>query len=255
MSVTNPLNKAEIDAAAMKAVEDMDISMFSTGDVVNMILQRAQIIFDVDRGGQLIRAWSDGDAQPLVEVAEARPELLIRRTLAAIYQEFDETLPTLRAIDPERIADIGCGYGFFDVFAARELGCDIVLIDIEENENRHFGYKMSGSAYSNLGVAREFALANGVKKAAVTTINPKAQDLAAVKPVDLAVSFMSCGFHYPVNTYMDFFRDGVTADGHLIIDLRAAREEEQSRTLSEIGKLDILWAREALVCVHVKKSG
>lgn len=255
MSVTNPLNKAAIDEAAMKAVEDMDISMFSTGDVVNMILQRAQIIFDVDKGGQLIRAWSDGDPQPLVDVAEGRPELLIRRTLAAIYQEYQAMLPTLRAIDPDRIADIGCGYGFFDVFAARELGCDVVLIDIEENENRHFGYRMSGSAYSNLGVAAEFARANGVKKKALKTINPKNEDLTKVPPVDLAVSFMSCGFHYPVNTYMDYFRDGVTEDGQLIIDLRAAREEEQTRTLSELGKVDVLWSREALVCVNVKKGG
>lgn len=255
MSVTNPLNKAEIDAAAMKAVGDMDISMFSTGDVVNMILQRAQIIYDVKKGGALIRAWCDGDPQPLVDVAEARPDLLIRRTLAAIYQEYQEMLPILRKIDPARIADIGCGYGFFDVFAARELGCDIVLIDIEENENRHFGYRMSGSAYSNLGVAKEFALANGVKKKAVTIINPNNEDLTKVKPVDLAVSFMSCGFHYPVNTYMDYFRDGVTADGHLIIDLRAARHEEQVETLSQLGALDVLWSRAALVCVHVEKQG
>ncbi|MEM9582578.1 MAG: class I SAM-dependent methyltransferase [Pseudomonadota bacterium] len=254
MSATNALNKQAIPQEHMDAVAQMDISMFSVGDVVNMILQRAQVIFDVPKGGKLIRAWTEGNEEPLLAVAQDRPDLLMRRTLAAIHMEYREMLPTLKQIGPKRIADIGCGYGFFDVFAAQELGCEIVLIDIEETENRHFGFKKSGAAYSNLAVAKAFALANGVAEASVTTINPDKEDLDDVPDVDLAMSFMSCGFHYPVTTYMDYFHDGVAARGHLILDLRAPRADPQIAELSELGQVETLVERDALKCVLVKKG-
>ncbi len=254
MSATNSLNKQAIPQEHMDAVADMDISMFSVGDVVNMILQRAQVIFDVPKGGQLIRAWTQGDEAPLLAVAEARPELLMQRTLAAIHMEYREMLPTLKKINPKRLSDIGCGYGFFDVFAARDLGCHIVLIDIEETENRHFGFKKSGAAYSNLAVAKEFALANGIDADAVTTVNPNKQDLDDAPAVDLTMSFMSCGFHYPVNTYMDYFHDGVTAEGHLILDLRAPRADPQIADLAQLGRVETLVERDALKCVLVTKG-
>lgn len=254
MSATNALNKQAIPQEHLDAVADMDVSMFSTGDVVNMILQRAQIIFDVRKGGQLIRAWTEGDEKPLLDVAEARPDLLMRRTLAAIHMEYQEMLPLLKKFGPSRIADIGCGYGFFDVFAAKDLGCHIVLIDIEETENRHFGFKKSGAAYSNLAVAKAFAVANGVAESSVTIVNPNQQDLDDLPDVDVAMSFMSCGFHYPVSTYMNFFNDGVTADGHLILDLRAPRAPAQIEELSQLGHVEIIIERDALQCVHVSKA-
>lgn len=254
MSATNPLNKKAISDELILAVAPMDISMFGLGDVINMILQRAQVIYDVERGGQLIRAWVDGDEGPLREVAEARHEVLIRRTLASILDEYNRYAPVLRDIAPKRLADIGCGYGFFDVFAARDLDAHVVLIDIEESENRHFGFKKEGAAYSNLSVAKDFALANGVAKDQVTTINPRSEDLTTLDPVDVAMSFMSCGFHYPVETYMDYFRDGVTEMGSVILDLRRARADAQSETLSVLGVVETLEETEALRCVHVRKG-
>lgn len=232
----------------------LDVSMFDNNDLLNMILQRSAILHDVPRSGALIKQWSAGDAGPLEAVIEEKGSVLAERVLDEIFQEYQQYQPLLKKIGPKKIADIGCGYGVFDVFAAREFGSEIVLIDLETNKRRHFGFRGHGSAYSDLDRAREFAEANGVPAKTIHLVNPKKDDLTAVGNVDLAVSFISCGFHYPVGTYMDFFRDGVTGDGHIVLDLRAGRADEQSQELAALGAVDVLAERDGVKTVHVCKG-
>jgi hypothetical protein len=177
------------------------------------------------------------------------------RCAAVIHAEYKALKPVLDAIKPRRIADIGCGYAMFDLFAARDYKADLMLIDLESNERRHFGFQEQGAAYSSLSVAKAFLTDNGIKATKVATFNPETAQFDDAKPVDLAVSFLSCGFHYPIGTYLPFFRSTVTARGAIIVDLRAASADEQIKDLQSLGTIVDLDAPPKARRVHVSKTG
>lgn len=222
------------------AIASLDLSVFSDDDLLNILLQRSEVLGDQRRPGRIIRAWTDGDEGPIRDTIARMGEVIARRTAAFIYCEFLALKPTLEELSPKHIADIGCGYAFFDLFAAKALDCDITLIDIETNDHRHFGYKQEGAAYTNLSRARALLTMNGLASDRVTTINPEKSDLTAAAKVDLAVSFVSCGYHYPLNTYADFFRNGVKDDGAVILDIRRRTAKNQTPELEAIGETSFI---------------
>ncbi|MDZ4137159.1 MAG: class I SAM-dependent methyltransferase, partial [Paracoccaceae bacterium] len=162
---------------------------------------------------------------------------IARRAAGVIHAEYRALLPLLRELAPKRVADIGCGYAFFDLFVARDPGAALVLIDLENNEHRHFGFNPEGAAYSSLATAKALLVANGVSARKITTLNPRETAPENVKPVDLAVSFLSCGFHYPVDAYLPFLDKALAPGGAAIFDLRGSTAAEQSAQLSRFGTL------------------
>jgi len=229
-----------IDIAAQAArpeIAALDLSMFTRADLVNLILQRSEVMYDIPRSGQIIRAWNAGDDGPVTRVADDKGDALARRAAGVILAEYEALRPTLQDLSPTRIADIGCGYAFFGLFAARDLGASVVLIDLESNDRRHFGFRAEGAAYSSLSQARALLTANGIADDRVATVNPATQPVDESGPVDLAVSFLSCGFHYPVGTYLPYFRACVAPEGAIILDLRAATAAEQADALAPLGAL------------------
>lgn len=220
--------------------DTLQFGAFARDDLANLIVQRSEVLHDLPQGGQVIRAWSDGNAVPLLAQVDRLGAEIARRAAAVIHAEYTALRPLLARLQPRRIADIGCGYGLFDLFVARDLGAALLLIDLESNERRQFGFAEEGAAYSSLAVARAFLEANGVAPEAIQTLNPATDDPVSAGPVDLAVSFLSCGFHYPIETYLDYFDRAVAPDGAVIVDLRLANAEPQARALARLGALSDL---------------
>lgn len=223
----------------------LDVSMFDRNDQINFILQRSEILWDIKRGGKVIRAWMAGDAGPIEDQADRLGSELARRAAAVIHAEYKAMKPTLARLPLGRVADIGCGYGFLDLFIARDFGSELLLIDLEQNEHRHFGYKGEGAAYSALGVARRMLEANGVPAGAIRCLNPRAEDVCDAGPVDLALSILSCGFHYPVTSYLPFFRKNIAQGGHILLDLREGSAAAQLGELAPLGQVEQLDSPQA----------
>ncbi|MEM8850358.1 MAG: class I SAM-dependent methyltransferase [Pseudomonadota bacterium] len=229
-----------VDAASTARIRDLEVGAFSEKDVVNLILQRSEILRDRPRSGRLIRAWVNGDEAPLRAVVDEMGEELIRRAAAIIWLEYEEIKPVLDDLAPKAVADIGCGYALFDLFLWQDHGARLLLIDLETSDERHFGFDETGAAYTSLTVAARFLADNGVAAESIACRNPEVVDLSQDAPVDLAVSFVSCGFHYPVDTYADFFASGVTPDGAVILDLRARKAAEAMALLEGMGAVSTL---------------
>jgi len=233
----------------------LELSAFSHRDLVNLALQRSPVLSGLDRKpGEIIRAWEAGDDGPLEAAAAELGPTIARRAAALIRSEFEAVAPVISAGAPARIGDIGCGYGIFDLFAARATGADLVLIDIETNDRRHFGFAAQGAGYAKLSVARTFLECNGIACTRIETANPAEGGLDAVAPVDLAVSFLSCGFHYPVSAYLPFFRDGVTPGGLVLLDLRRRKAADQTVALQALGAVRELGGGTKVVRVALKRS-
>lgn len=240
--------------AADKAITGLDLTCFDKGDYLNLILQRSEVMFDLPKSGRIIKAWNDGDNAPIARVVDDMGDAIARRAAGVIHAEYRAIAPLLRELKLKRIADIGCGYAFFDLFAAKDLKSEVVLIDLEENEHRHFGFKSEGAAYSSLARARQLLESNGVAAKKIETLNPRETAPETIKPVDLAVSFLSCGFHYPVDLYLDFLDRALKPGGAAIFDLRERTADEQAAKLARFGTLTDLDAPPKARRVLLRKA-
>ena len=223
--------------AADDRIAALDLSCLDRDDLVNLILQRSEVMFDRPKSGRVIKAWQEGDDAPIQAVVDAMGETIARRAAGVIHAEYKSIKGLLQALAPKRLADIGCGYGLFDLFAAQDLNCTVLLIDIEENTHRHFGFNTEGAAYSSLSRAKGLLKANGVKADRIETLNPMTKPAETAKSVDLVVSFLSCGFHYPVDMYLPFLEKVLRPGGAAIFDLRRSTAKVQAEKLEKFGTL------------------
>lgn len=226
---------------AMAAMDDPDIvnlttTALSNDDVLNLILQRSEIIRDQPRYNSYIRAWLNGNHTPILNLIDTiGRDTLVRRAAAYILLEFRQLQHIFEDKAPKNIADIGCGYAFFDLFLAKKYGSELALIDLESNGARHFGFQEQGAAYSSLVNAAKLLTDNGVKKNSIKTYNPEKDDLREITKLDYAFSFISCGFHYPWTTYAKFFHQNVAEDGRIILDVRNKELKSHVQQMSDMG--------------------
>ncbi|MCF6232605.1 MAG: hypothetical protein L3J36_05835 [Rhodobacteraceae bacterium] len=239
---------------SMLDISKFDYSMFDDQDLLNFILQRSEILVDVPKPGRLIKAWSDGSTAGLDAIVTNHGAILAERATRVIGTEFDALMPVLETIPNKSIADIGCGYAIFDLFMHQAFQSRLVLIDLEENDQKHFGYTDEGSAYSKLSKAVEFLTKNSVDANSVERLNPSKNDIMSVDSVDIAVSFLACGFHFPVDVYLEFFGQKVNSGGHIFLDLRRSSFDEQANKLRKIGELSVLQEIGKQIRVMVKRA-
>lgn len=203
----------------------LDISMFGRADLVNLFYQRTY-----DETAAMQARLADTPDGPAFDALRAE---MVGFVMARIEENLTAIAPVFDRVRPKSLADIGCGYAFIDLLIYRRYGCRLVLIDIEKTDEVYFRYREKGAGYSNLATARAFLTANGVPDRAITTINPGRQDLARAPRVDMAMSLLSCGFHYPVSTYIDFIGSHVTKA--LVMDVRRRNGIEGRETIDGWG--------------------
>ncbi|HEY0606233.1 MAG TPA: class I SAM-dependent methyltransferase, partial [Herpetosiphonaceae bacterium] len=135
---------------------------------------------------------------------------------------------TFRQYLPERcnaVLDIGCGVAGIDAFIARHYpGRDLrfFLLDKSEVEqNVFYLFKSQGAFYNSLAVARTLLTDNGIPPECVQLVEANDRNEINIdSQVDLVLSLISWGFHYPVATYLDRVRELLSDDGVLILDVR-----------------------------------
>lgn len=235
--------------------EQLDVTMFDEPDLLNFILQRSEILFDIPRAGRMIRDWSNGSTGALDTVVAEKGRVLAQRAIATIGAEFEKLRPVLDTIPNKSVADIGCGYAVFDLYLARAYNSKLTLIDLEANDHRHFGFESEGAAYSDLDTAVRFLESNGVAAKSIQKMNPEKADIMSLEPVDLALSFLACGFHFPIDGYLDFFAQKVKPGGHILLDLRKKTFQEQCSKLDDLGEVTILDDAQKYARVLVKRAG
>ncbi|HHI69991.1 MAG TPA: class I SAM-dependent methyltransferase [Rhodobacteraceae bacterium] len=230
-------------------IETVDFSMFDDVDVANLILQRSEV-GDV---GQEIRDWLNGNDAPLQKYAQENRNDVLAQALEVARRECEFFVEAIDDQNPESIADIGCGYAFADLFLYHRYNADITLIDIEESKDRHFGFEKSGSGYASLDKAFKFLTSNGVPKEKIRLVNPKKENVADIGCFDLAISLASCGFHYPVTTYSDFFSQQISKDGAIVLDIR--KGSGGIGLMKEFGEVEVLAKHQKYSTVVAKKGG
>lgn len=123
------------------------------------------------------------------------------------------------------VLDIGCGVAGIDVFINshyHDFPPTFYLLDKTKIEkNVYYGFKEKGAFYNSLEIAKNLLKKNGVSSSSIMPI--EATDDNAINidsEIDLAISLISWGFHYPVETYLNSVYSLLSKGGTIIIDIR-----------------------------------
>lgn len=134
---------------------------------------------------------------------------------------------------PERILEIGCGLGRMSIFLNRKHPgtTRYYLADTSEisEKNNMYGWN-PGTWYNDLSLTKEFCDLNGLTNYEI--IDLRKEELGELKNIDLVYSFMSVGFHYPLEEYFDVLKSVLNENGTMIFGVRRG-QYENSPILSE----------------------
>lgn len=127
------------------------------------------------------------------------------------------------------VIDVGGGIGGMLLGIWRRYHAtltDLYLVDRTEVSPTYYtGYRKEAAFYNSMAVAREFLHVNGVPDEVVHLVDT-AQDSFPAGPVQLIISTVAWGFHFPVETYIDAACDALTPNGAIILNVRKGTEGE-----------------------------
>ncbi|XWV24938.1 hypothetical protein QJ856_gp0843 [Tupanvirus deep ocean] len=148
-----------------------------------------------------------------------------------------EIINTFLTKTPKTVLDIGCGLGIYDLALHDFYKTNIkfYLLDKtttpEEEKKVFYGHREVAAFYNNLDYTEEFLSINGINKENINCITVE-DDIEITKNflkqnlsnIDLVISIISWGFHYPIKTYLDTVHDILSDDGLLCLHCRNINE-------------------------------
>ncbi len=226
-------DRAEVDLlASLEDLAQLSLNYGSISDEDCMLLgyQRTK---QISRRSRL--QWEQGNQSVLADEVKTRKQSIIEGAFLEIYQEYIPFKQALGSKDITQVCDIGCGQGINDVFLARDFQPKFTLVDIEESPDMYHNWADSGSGYASLDAATSLLTANGVTTTDVVAINPTKDTIPVpANGFDLLTSFYSCGFHYPIDDYLDLMSKTIENGGYVCLDIRKRYLRKNTAALSQI---------------------
>jgi SAM-dependent methyltransferase len=128
-------------------------------------------------------------------------------------------------LDVNAILDIGCGVAGIDILLHRHYGeashIHYYLLDRTEVSDRVFyGYKPEAAFCNSLQVAEALLASNGIQSECIKTLPVSSDYCFEAGEVDLVISLLSWGSHYPIPMYLENVSQCLKPGGVLIVDVR-----------------------------------
>lgn len=131
---------------------------------------------------------------------------------------------------PKRILDIGCGYAFESEMFQKKYQTDLYLLDstidntIDIQRQTNYGPANQFSFYNTVNTLTESYNQRNMNYMFIDSNNI---NLENTLKFDVIYSFLSCGFHYPADTYKQFITKHSDKKTIIILDLRKKYLTEQ----------------------------
>ena len=131
---------------------------------------------------------------------------------------------------PRNILDIGCGMAFESEIFQSKYNSNLYLLDgdfessINATRDRKFGTADSMAFYTKIDSLKSSFDKRNLKYNFVDANNIQ---LPPDLKFDLVYSNVSCGYHYPLSTYLELLKMHTTKDSILIFDINSSRINEQ----------------------------
>lgn len=121
---------------------------------------------------------------------------------------------------PKRILDIGCGFAYESQWFQKKYGCELYLLEGNINDNKReikYGSVEDFKFYNKTFELRSHWTSQGITYNFVDANYPYIQENIVF---DVVYSFLSCGYHYPADTYKDLIKKHTDANSKIIMDIR-----------------------------------
>ena len=160
------------------------------------------------------------------------------------YKDILKDYESIKSVLPDecsRCLDIGCGIGGIDISLYNHYNGNIKLDLIDYtgiDEDLHYGFRDKASIYNNLDLTAQFLGDNGVHNYSIYDATNWRFD----KQYEIIISLLSCGFHYPIETYLNQIKKHKA--GVVILDIR--KGTKQKETLKDnFNKVEVLmeWSK------------
>lgn len=160
---------------------------------------------------------------------------------------------------PSRILDVGCGLAWESRMFNEKYSTELYLLDGDYDDNQ-FDQELVQGRYSDdasrfafyykLDFLRDKLDELGTQNYHLVDSNNI--DIADDIKFDLITSWVSCGFHYPVNTYRDLILKHSHADTRVVIDLRLIPKTRNTLLEENIEIVGIINRRRKYITAEIK---
>lgn len=185
-----------------------------------LVLQRTQYRSRLRRALHRVGLGRFYDRHLVRALEPLRHETIRRSYERELAREFEALRPYLPTAC-DSVLDIGCGLAGIDCWIYEACGRPaLYLLDREGEAEFYYGFRADAAHYNSLALARALLEANGVAAEDIETVDVGSQPLPSPREFDLVISLLSWGFHYPVDTYLDYVAAHLAPEGVLILDVR-----------------------------------
>lgn len=145
-----------------------------------------------------------------------------------------ELLDSFLISPPTNILDIGCGLAFESEMFQSKYNSNLFLLDGDfessttATRDRKYGSADSMAFYSKIDNLKSNYDSRQMK---YTFIDANNIQLPVDLTFDLVYSNVSCGYHYPLSTYLELLKSHTNENSILIFDINSARIEEQIKDI------------------------
>lgn len=126
---------------------------------------------------------------------------------------------------PQKVLELGCGLGRMSIFLNSQLDEPkpyFILADVnKESSSIKYGWNPKESYYNSLDLTARFAQLHDLTN--FETFDLLNQDLSSLSEIDLVMSYLSVGFHYPIEDYLEKLFEVTTDDCQMIFGIRKGK--------------------------------
>lgn len=160
---------------------------------------------------------------------------LFERRIKRLYAaDMNKEYLIIRSYLPEHVSsvlDIGCGIGGIDALLAAHYDFRDIYFYLHDKTKMdlkiHYGYEKTSSFYNSLLVAKDLLVMNGVSEDFIILSEANGDEILTQNKIDIIISLISWGFHYPIHVYLNRVRELLSQRGVLIVDVRKGTEGEK----------------------------
>lgn len=175
-------------------------------------------------------------------------------------QENFDLLDAYLSTPPKTILDIGCGLGWESRLFNKKHGTELYLLDGDFDDNDQTGRLQQQARYTTDVKNFAFYYKLDFLRDELDKLNTQNYHLIDCNNIsipenikfDLITSWVSCGFHYPVNTYRELILKHSHENTVVVMDLRILPKQDKLIVEDGVNVIKIINNRPKYATSHIR---